>query len=459
MFILPGLVALVIFIYARPFEFFPTLRELPLLYLFFGLAVFGLVVDMRQRAHKIAMPPQGRLIIAFCMWCVFTAGIKDFAAVSNAGLGFAIPFSIYFVIALGLTSFKTFEVVAATILVCSLWVSAVCVHQGMQSLQCVTVPAGEDKMSSGHPDGRPCEDVKSCLIDAPDPDADYLCERVGVFDTTSIGGGRVRYVGVLQDPNEAAMAVAIGVPLAFAFSQRRRTVFRFLVAATAFLLASIMVVMSQSRGAQLVFLAVLAVYFLKRYRWKGLVFAAVAALPVLAMGGREGSEAESSSLERLENLQVGLQLFKDSPVFGVGCGRFTEYHNLTAHNSYVLAAAELGGPGLVAWLTILFGSFKTAFRAMTSATDPKGEVARIWGLAFLASFAGLSVGIFFLSFNYHYVFWIYTGMVEALAGAVTRRLPNFHVVVTPKEVGLLTLGGVLLLLVVYLQVKFRLGSA
>jgi hypothetical protein len=459
MFILPGLVALAIFIYARPFDFLPALRELPLLYLFFTLAVLGLLVDLRPGTGRIAVPPLWRWVLAFYLWCIFTAGIKDFGSLATSWLQLTIAISIYFLIALGLSSFKAFEVFAATILACTLWISAVCVHQGFQPFQCVPVLATDDTSGLATPDGRPCEGRESCLVDAPEPGAEYQCERAGILGITSIGGGRVRYVGVLQDPNEASMTVAIGIPLAFAFFQRKRTVIRFLVAATAFLLASITVVMSQSRGGQLVFLAVLAVYFLKRYRWKGLMLAAVAALPVLASGGREGTEAAGSSMERLDNLVVGIKLFAQWPVLGVGFGRFTQYHPLTAHNSYVLAASELGIPGMTISLTIMFGNFKTAAGILRAVTPSQSEVARIWGLAFLASFAGLSIGIFFLSFNYHYVFWIYTGMAGALAGTVARNVSHFRVAVTPKEVGLLTLVGLVMLLLIFVYATLKLRSA
>ena len=37
-----------------------------------------------------------------------------------------------------------------------------------------------------------------------EPGAIYRCERVGLFGTVSVGEGRVRYRGVLKDPNELA---------------------------------------------------------------------------------------------------------------------------------------------------------------------------------------------------------------------------------------------------------------
>ena len=50
----------------------------------------------------------------------------------------------------------------------------------------------------------------------------------------------------------------------------------------------------------LVFLAVLAAYFVKRFGFRGLALGATLAFPLLLLGGRSGAEASSSTLERID---------------------------------------------------------------------------------------------------------------------------------------------------------------
>src|SRR5688572_13309653 len=76
MFVLPGLLALIVFIYARPFDFIPALKGVPFLYLFFGLAVFGYLVDLRQGKTDLRSTPHLGWVAAFTLWCFFTAGVK-----------------------------------------------------------------------------------------------------------------------------------------------------------------------------------------------------------------------------------------------------------------------------------------------------------------------------------------------------------------------------------------------
>ncbi len=49
---------------------------------------------------------------------------------------------------------------------------------------------------------------------------------------------------------------------------------------------------------------------------------------------------------------------KSRPIFGVGYDMFMDALPQTAHNSYVLAAAELGIVGLFCWIGLLYCSFK-----------------------------------------------------------------------------------------------------
>jgi O-antigen ligase len=68
-------------------------------------------------------------------------------------------------------------------------------------------------------------------------------------------------------------------------------------------------------------------------------------------GGRAIGPAEGA--DRLEAWSAGLQLFKSAPLFGTGFGSFTDFNEITAHNSFVLCLAELGLVGSTIWLALI----------------------------------------------------------------------------------------------------------
>ncbi|HWM87848.1 MAG TPA: O-antigen ligase family protein [Kofleriaceae bacterium] len=433
MFAIPGILGLILFIYVRPQEILLDLQRLPLLYLFFGLALFGFAVDLRLRVNKAAPAPQLLWAILLFVWAIITMVIKAPDVAMRGATEFAVSITLFFVIAHSVHTFRAFQIVTGLVLGIVVALALIGVHQGTADYGCVMIdPRSTGDLSVGTPDGRPCRpllDLDCYLRGEPEPGADYICERIGLFGTTSVAG-RVRYRGVLQDPNELALALSVGLAFAFAFAARRRAGGGILLVALTMAAVMVCVYFTQSRGGQVVFLSVLAVYAVWRWRWRAVAVMALMAPPGLLVmgGGTERVDAAASSEERMEAWMTGLDLFRSSPIVGVGQGQFVEHHHLTAHNSYVLALAETGIIGFMLWSAVLYVSVKTLLMAvMRYRGVEEARVAQSWGLALLASVAGLCVGIFFLSFAWHHLFWIYMGLVGAYYQAIRTHDPEFRV--------------------------------
>jgi O-antigen ligase len=289
----------------------------------------------------------------------------------------------------------------------------------------------------GHfiPDGRSCEHPGQCLgIDA-EPGVEYDCQRIGLFGTTALDD-RVRYRGILQDPNELALAVCIAIPLLFSFYLRSRRRSYALLAVVGVAIATVFqcVVYTQSRGGILVFLAVIGVYVVRRYGVRSILLSGFALLPLMAMGGRSGAAADASTMERYEAWRTGLQMLKSNPVLGVGQGMFPHIHYLTAHNSYLLPASELGFMGMFLWVSVLYLSIKIALVALLDFhRDPRADAACVWAMAILGIAAGSLLQMMFLSLTYHSMTWIFFGMCGAFHQCVKRHEPRWEVRFGPAD--------------------------
>lgn len=455
-FAVPWIVALLCFIYARPQEIVEALAAVPFLYVFLGLAMLGLVVDLRTGQSKPLATPHLKLAIPFYVWCLLTHAVRSPSTLVAAAVQLSVALTLFFLVGHAVQSFKGFQVVAATTLAMALFVAVVGVHQGSSDFGCVMFRSDAEK-NEGRPDGRPCQTAADCERSADsEPGAQYLCEKIGLFGTSSVGRGRVRYRGVLQDPNEVALATSITIPFVLALRIRRPTFGRTLLVVVAMALVGTCVVMTGSRGGILVYLAAVGAYFVRRYGVRGLVAGGALGLPLLLLGGRSGQEADASSLERLECLAEGFKMFRQYPVLGVGFDRFLEFHFLTAHNSYVLALSELGPIGSLLWASLLYVSFKTPITVLRRyAGDPEATVATTWAMALVAAFSGMLIGIFFLSMTYHYVLWIFFGLAAALYAAVKRHDPTFEVRFGLGDLALVALAdfGLLALIAAYVRVK------
>ncbi len=442
MFSIPGLCALLFIVFVRPQEVIVELQRIPIIELCFGLALFGLVIDARLGHVRLRPGPQVPWAVTLFLWMMTTVAITASARLVPAGVELVILLGIFVVIAQGVQSFRALSILAGVLLALALALAAIGIHQGFSPKGCAALDLSHrGDLSIGIPDGRPCDNPLDCRGPGAEPGALYICERIGLLGTTSIGEGRIRYRGLLQDPNELALATSVALAFAFLFAARRPSRTRRMLLVLATTVVAVCVVMTKSRGGQLAFIAVVGISLARRLGRERLVRLAIASAPVvlvmMTLGGRSGAEADESAELRILAWREGLRMFAEHPLLGVGQDHFTLYHGYTAHNSYVLTAAELGLIGFVLWSAMLYLAIKIPLSGVRRyAGRPGAEVARDWGIALLASMAAMLIGIFFLSMSYHALLWIYMALASAYYGACTAHDPGWRLRFGLRDLGL-----------------------
>ena len=448
-FAIPGICALIVFILARPQEFLPELQRVPFLHLFTLLAVFGWVIDIRLRRLQPFAAPSLPWVIALFGWAVIGTAVVVPEKLVERVIELAILFALYGTIAHGVQRFRTFQIVAGTLVATCLWITVACFQQGFAATQCIAGVEGTDGVIGGTPDGRSCERAEECMGGDAEPGREYRCERVGLVGTYSIEG-RVRYRGELHDPNEVALTISAGaLSLLIGFALRRRSPLGVFVSVLGVLLVLATVLLTRSRGGLVAVVLVPGVYMIRRYGLLALAPTGALGLVLVVLGSRGGQKASLSTELRYEAWATGLEMFKRSPVFGVGARQFGEHHFLTAHNSYVLALAELGFVGLVLFVAVLYVSVKTLVVGLRELAHTPGAAAvQVWGMALMASLCGILFQINTLSFAYHSVLWIFVGLVGAWASAIRSHLPTFRVRLGGLDLGAIVAGCLLFTFVV-----------
>lgn len=251
-----------------------------------------------------------------------------------------------------------------------------------------------------------------------------------------------RAAGLRGDPNETAMLMVGGIPLALYWTANSKSKLLKLTGTFTVLVLLIGIGLTQSRGAFLTLLVLFGLMFMRKPSFKvaviGVVFVVFAALiapsnywdrmQTLVDGDSKGAVSLSG---RTLLLQKGVKIIINNPVLGVGPGNFGyEFANIAragfglsndkrhagveegkkavAHNTYIEFFAE---NGVIAGI-ILIVIFITAMRHLLLLDKIYLERSKHFGLGFciaLSIFGLLFAGLF-LSQGKNTVLWSLVGL-------------------------------------------------
>jgi hypothetical protein len=439
----------------KPQEFIPILAGLPIVHIFFVLCLAAGGMDLVLGRLRLSVAPHVPLTIAFFVWGALVTFVRNPRTFSQEVASLIIVFCVFGAVAFLSGTGKGLRHVCTVYLLSALFASVIAILQADGPLGCMmAAPTDWEARDVLEYDGRPCETSIDCRKDPPVWNANYRCEHVGPLGTSTIAG-RVRYRGTLADPNDLSLAAALALPFALALSERISKqkqpeggpsirhdggsfigrLFRTLAVLAVIATVGTMIIYSQSRMGVLVFLVVLAMALLRRAGMWGVVLGCILLPPVLMFGGRDSAEAEASSKERLELIADALSMVRRSQGLGVGMGRFAAESSagLTAHNSYLLAASELGIIGISLFALMLYAGLKVPFSLWFGKYELGRDTARL-APAIAITLGGACVGIFFLSWAYKEILYILLGASAALYQAARAEDPNIRVTLSAREV-------------------------
>jgi O-antigen ligase len=271
------------------------------------------------------------------------------------------------------------------------------------------------------------------------------CLYVYLYAPRPTAGARIDVSGS-YDPNDFATFAVTGAPFALFFTGRHHPLWIRLSAVAGMAAIAVSVVLTGSRGGMLAFLAVIA-YFLIGYRSIPLRWRVTGVALVVAVALGTGSEEywermrtllhpsedynTTSEVGRIEIWKRGLGYFARRPLTGVGINNFGMAEGtisplasrqqlgvgvawLAPHNSYLQIMAELGLPGILLLLTMIYRGFR-ALSTGSAVMAPISPTARPLGQALTASMIGLLVGVFFLSHAYSSMLYTLFALVAGYA--------------------------------------------
>lgn len=243
-----------------------------------------------------------------------------------------------------------------------------------------------------------------------------------VLADPGLGGhlGRIRGLGMLNDPNVFGQFLLMIMPMLYVSKKATGLGIGYLFAVPITVLFLIGVYFTHSRGAEMGVAVLVARLLIRRFKFPGAVLSGLFAMAYLIFVNaiQSRSITMKGGMDRLAIWSDGMSYFKHSPIWGVGFGEFPHLQHMTAHNSFLLCAAELGFVGLFLWMSIIVVTMIQLSRVPKVVAKSNPVVAR-WAEALRLSLILYLFTGFFLSRTYElplYMLFGVSGAIVASAG-------------------------------------------
>jgi len=235
---------------------------------------------------------------------------------------------------------------------------------------------------------------------------------------------RLQGLGTLRDPNQYAQFLLAMFPVLFVSWNKRGPEVRYGLLLPIAVLMGYAIFLSHSRGALVGIVLLLLLVLRRRFNaLAGGVGTAVVVSAMLAANFTAGRDISvSGGIDRLNIWSEGLGIFKSSPLWGVGYNGFTEHFEMTAHNSFLLCAAELGLIGYFFWMGLIVVSiWQLRVIAKDSGPDAPDPGVQRWASAILLSIYVFLMTGFFISATYSPTLYVLLGMAAAIVSIDMRQ--------------------------------------
>ena len=234
----------------------------------------------------------------------------------------------------------------------------------------------------------------------------------------------------LGDSNDFALSVNIVIPLCLFLLIDAKTVLRRLFCTGTFVVLTLAVIGTQSRGGAVALACVGLYYWIKSERkFIGVIGIAFTIFLIVSFAPPQffermdtmrqtGDQMEGSAQGRILAWGSAVRMAADHPFVGVGAGHFAVKHGVeyrpagfsrtelpwqTAHSIYFLALGELGLPGIGFLLAILILNFVAGERVISKMRERSKKMSRVdmhLAISLNASLIAYAVGGAFLSALY-----------------------------------------------------------
>lgn len=391
-----GLMNYLILLYLRPQEFIPGFEQLPIMLIVGGgtAALVALHMTIKKTTLGLRNVPQHWLVL----WFFLAIAVSHMAHLEISGTADAVQWFLnvvilYFLVATLVYNEKRLRLTMVLLLIMTVFLAV----QGIYQFFTGVGIAGQQLFQH-----------------------------------------RIVSIGIFSDPNDLALALLIILPFPMLLVLESPSLFVRVICFVAAAAIALTIFLSESRGGILSLGLLMALIFSKRYGWRmGVAAGVLMTVVIFALGPSRMenlSPEEASAFGRVQAWTVAFDLVRHFPLFGVGAREFTHYHNKTAHNSFLLCAAELGFFGLFPWMFLFLVSIKGLFFVNRNCDEGRLRSLALPADAVMLGLIGFFVGAMFLSRTYNPLLFILFGLAAAITGTFVAGSERHYKIVERRDI-------------------------
>lgn len=241
---------------------------------------------------------------------------------------------------------------------------------------------------------------------------------------------KMRVFSTLENPNLLAGFLVTMMAIASGMGYKSDTVKSKMIFASLVILFGGCLVLTYSRGAWISLLAIIGMYGVLCNRK---IFWLLLLLPVIGLFAHDAllerlmsimNPTDTSSTLRLALWESTIAMIMDKPFFGIGWGAYWMVYPdydffinnantkiFHAHNMYLNIAAEIGIPGLLTFLSMMYGHVRLALSSI-------GGAAQHWSSGVMLGIVGAICGLIVNGFTDYVLFNIQLSMLFWLLNAL-----------------------------------------
>jgi putative inorganic carbon (HCO3(-)) transporter len=227
------------------------------------------------------------------------------------------------------------------------------------------------------------------------------------------GDVRIQGRGMMNDPNYFGQFLLMLIPMVFVSKKRTGLGVGYAVVIPIVMVLLVGIYFTNSRGTQLGVAVLIGLYLTRRLKKAGAILSVfIGAASLYAINTFRGRTISiSGGIDRLAIWSDGMQFFKHSPLWGVGARGFQELQesNMTAHNSFLLCAAELGMIGFFLWMSMIVVTMIQLNR-IPKVVEKSNPILGRWAVAMQFALGVYMFTSFFISRTYDLPLFLLLGM-------------------------------------------------